>query len=166
MASKWSGLKEKLPAFEQEPAWQAKVEEKKKEYIGLDTAELAREFRNARQTKKQYEDCIAVCNMDLEALSQLLINDLESSQMQKVQLATGETVYIQIEPYCSVQDKSAVMEWIKKKKLTAMLSVQWQTLNAFVKEQLVTGKPSPPGVAVFLKTSARLRGGNSNTGEE
>lgn len=166
MPGKWNGLKGKLPAFEQEPAWQAKVEEAKSQYVGLDTAELAREFKSQRANKKQREDEVSQINIHLESLSQLLCADLESSQLQKVQLGTGETVYVQVEPYCSVQDRQAVLDWIRKKKLTAMLSVQWQTLNAFVKECLVNGKPAPPGVNVFLKTSARLRGGNGGPSNE
>lgn len=165
MCGKWTSLKTKLPKFEAEPEYAAKVEEIKGQFIGLATAELAREFKRARAQKKEFEEQVYDLNVGLEALSQLLIADLEARAIQKMQLTTGETVYIQDEPYASVADQAALLAWVKKQKLTGLLSLNWQTMNGIVKEHLAAGRPAPPGVKVFMKTSARLRNGASGSEE-
>ncbi len=159
---KWTSLKKQLPKFEVEPEYAARVEEKKKEYIGLDTAEMAREFKVVRGAKKAAEETISGLNLELEALSQLLVNDLETQSISKLTLQTGETVFISDEPYSSVADKEALMAWVKKKKMQSLLTLNWQTMNSMVKELLSAGKPIMPGVKVFMKSSARLRNGNSS----
>lgn len=165
MCGKWTSLKTKLPKFEAEPEYAAKVEELKQQFVGLDTTELAREFKRARAQKKEFEEQVYDLNVGLEALSQLLIADLEARAIQKMQLATGETIYIQDEPYASVADQAALLAWVKKQKLTGLLSLNWQTMNGIVKEHLAAGRPAPPGVKVFMKTSARLRNGASGSEE-
>jgi hypothetical protein len=165
MPGKWSKLKGKIPKFEIDSSWQEKVDESKKAYIGLDSTELTREFARRRAMKKTLEGHISLENTELEAISQILIKDLEGSEIQKIGLTTGETGYIQDEPYSSVEDKKKLMAWIKKSKLTDILTVHWQTLNGIVKERLGEGKPLPPGVKAFLKTSFRLRGGGKEEEE-
>jgi phage host-nuclease inhibitor protein Gam len=159
---KWAALKRKVDLWQQPPEYQTKVDEAKGQYVGMEAAELAHRFAHHRNAKSALEEQIKGFNVELEALSQLLVENLESSEIQKVQLTTGETVYIQVEPYCAVQDKEALHAWIKKSKLQSLFTVNFQTMNGLVKEMLMAGKPAPPGVAVFLKTSARVRGGNHN----
>ncbi len=162
MPGKWRSFKDKLPKFEVEPEYAARVEEKKKEYIGLDTAEMAREFKVIRAAKKAAEEAISGLNLELEALSQLLVNDLETQSISKLTLQTGETIFISDEPYASLDDKEALMAWVKKKKMQSLLTLNWQTMNSLAKELLSAGKPIMPGVKVWLKTSVRLRNGNSS----
>lgn len=159
MAGKYAKLKGKLEKFQVDPSWQEKIDEAKKEYVGLDTAEMAREFGMHRRVKQNLEAQIKLENTHLEALNQLLVGDLDGSELQKITLTTGETGYIQDEPYSSIEDREALMAWTKKKKLLKMLTWHWQTLNGMVKEFLIDGKPLPPGVKCYLKTSFRLRGG-------
>lgn len=158
---KYAALKSTLPKFELEPDFRQKVDAIKSKFIGCDAVELARSFAMARKEKQTLEAEIKSQNVELEALSQLLVENLEGAEIQKIQLATGETCYLQDEPYASIEDRSQVMAWMKKHKLTAMLTVQWQSYNAMVKDMLVQGKAVPPGTKVYMKTSARLRGGNS-----
>jgi hypothetical protein len=159
MASKWGSLKNKIEPFALEQTYQARVDEVKKTYVGLDTAELAREFAAHRRIKREHEDVIKDENTELEALSQLLVADLESSDIQKVTLATGETTYISSEPYSTVADKVKMLAYLRKAKMQELLSLNFQTMNALNKERLAAGKEPLPGTVVYLKTSARVRGG-------
>lgn len=162
---KWAPFKNKLDKFQQEPEWQEKVNEAKKAYIGLDASELARTFSIERNAKRDLEAQVKLHNCELEALSQLLVETLEGSSLQKIQLSTGEVCFIQDEPFASVTDRELMLSWLRKKKLQRLLSVNIKTLNAFIKELLVEGKPIPPGTAVYLRTTARLRGGSQGTEE-
>lgn len=165
MASKWSKLKDKVPPFEIPPEWAAKIDEAKATYIGLNTAELAREFVLHRNVKKNLENQVKLENTEMEALSQLLVSELEGTAMAKVTLLTGETIYVNSEPYATVEDKPKMMAWLKKSKLQSLLSLNYQTMSGLVKEYLAAGKEPPPGIKVYLKTSARVRGGNNEENE-
>lgn len=163
---KYTHLRGQLPAFELEPVFQQKVTDAKTAYQALSVADLAREFGMQRKEKDAHEEAIKVINVELEALSQLIVEDLEAGDLQKVQIASGATVYTQVEPYSSVENKEALFAYIKKAKMQALLTLPWQTLNALNKERLIGGKPVLPGSRCFLKTSARLRGANQTNGDE
>ena len=159
---KYDQLKTKLQPFALETEYQQKVDEEKKSHIGLSASDLARAFAMIRSMKRDREEQIKKLNVQLEALSQLLVEHLEADAVQKIQLQTGETCYIQSEPYSGIENRDEAIAWLKKHKLSNMLTIQWQTMNAFNKERLVNGEPPMPGTKVYLKTSARLRGGNNN----
>jgi hypothetical protein len=159
---KYDTLKTKLPKFEQEPTFQAKVDEIKSQYQALDAPELARIYSLERRRKKDFEEQIADLDVGLEAISQLLVDQMEAGGLMKFSLASGECCFQQTEPYSSMQDQQALMTWIKKQRLQSLLTLQWQTMNALNKERLVAGKPPLPGTAVFLKTSIRLRNGTAD----
>ncbi len=156
---KWAGFRDKLQPFKQEDSWQQKIDEVKSQFVGCDTAELARALVMARNFKQDLETQVKSYNTEIEALSQLLVDNLESSEIQKVGLSTGETVYLQSEPYTSTKDQKACMAWLRKKKLTSMFTIHWRSLNSLVKEMLIDGQPIPDGVEVYYKTSARITGG-------
>ncbi len=172
MPGKYTTLRGKLPAFEEEPAYAAKIEERKR--LVVDFTEnpeaanvnwLAVRFAAARAEKQRLEDQIYDRNIEIEALSQLLVEALEVQSLEKVELSSGALVFIQDTPYPVVKDKAALLAWIKKQRMNDLLGVNYQTLKGLTNERLVAGQPPPPGVECFLKTQARLRGAR-NGGEE
>lgn len=165
MASKYIALKGKLPAFELEPEFQSKINSAKAIYSRLTPAELANELALQRKNKNYHEEQIKNTNVELEALSQLIVEHLEADDLQKIQLASGITVYTQVEPYSSLTSNEELMAYLKKAKLTNLLTLHYQTMNALNKERLINGKPVLPGTRCFLKTSARLRGASAGGDE-
>lgn len=159
---KYDALKGKLPQFQQESSFQAKVDEMKAQFVGLAATDLVREYKLARQQKQDHEEQIADLNVGLEAISQLLVDQMEAGGLMKFSLASGETCFQQTEPYSSIQDQQALLAWIKKQRLQSLLTLQWQTMNALNKERLIAGKPPLPGTQVFLKTSIRLKNGTNS----
>lgn len=157
---KYDALRGNLPAFQQEPSFQQKIDEAKNQYQALEQAELARIYNLERQKKRLLEAQVSEINVNLEALSQILLEHFEATGLSNFQLQTGETCFQQTEPYSSVQDQAALIAYVKKQKMQNLLTLAWQTMNAMNKERLVSGKPPLPGTAVFLKTSIRLRGGS------
>jgi len=162
---KYDQLKGRLPAFQQEPSFQQKVEDAKKKYLKFEAANLIAAFSLERQNKKNYEEEISKRNIELEALSQLLVENFEASGLAKLSLASGETCYTQTEPYSSVADQAVLLAFVKKQKMQNLLSLAWGTMNALNKERLINGKPPLPGTQVWLKTSVRLRGGSQESEE-
>jgi hypothetical protein len=159
---KYDALKTKLPKFKQEPTFQQAVDAVKIQYQALDAPELARIYSLERRRKKDFEEQIADLNVGLEAISQLLVEQMEAGGLMKFSLASGECCFQQTEPYSSIQDQQALMAWIKKQRLQSLLTLAWSTMNAFNKERLMAGKPPIPGTQVFLKTSIRLRNGTAD----
>ena len=162
---KYDSLKGKLPEFEQESSFQQKVSERKAPIQTLDAPNLARMFSLARQTKKKLEAEISIQNIELEALSQLLVENFEASGLANLKLATGELCYPQTEPYSLLKNEEEENLFLKKNKMEKLKKLPWQTRNAINKERLVAGKPPMPGSEVFLKTSMRLRGGTDSESE-
>lgn len=153
---KYDKLKGKLPAFQLETSFQQKVDEAKSQYQFLEAPELARMFKQEKLNKKNLEEKVSLVNVEIEALSQLLVQNFEENGLQKITLEDGKTCYMQIEPYSSVSDQSILLAEIKKQKMQALLTLAWGTINAINKERLLAGKPPLPGTKVFLKTSIRL----------
>jgi hypothetical protein len=146
-----------LPQFKEPQEWQEQINEVKQEMVGLETAEVARTFAMWRKEKKELEEKIKEINTEMEACSQLLVEHLQGQDVQKITLSTGETVYLQSDPYPSVQDKEQLRMWVVQTGMEEILSVHYQTLVGLVKERLNNGEEPPPGVEVFLKTKARCR---------
>lgn len=170
MASKYASLKTKLPAFEEESSYQQKIDEEKKLILAyaenaedVNVAFLAARLEQAKQNKDEIEERLYGVNVQIEALSQLLITAMDNQSLEKVSLSSGATVYLNYAPYPSVEDREKLFAWIKKQRMVKLLTVNHQTLKGLVNELLANGKSVPPGVNVFLKTSARLlRGRNGD----
>ncbi len=168
LMGKYTAFRSKLPAFEQPKEWADKVNAWKMEFIGTvngqhaNAAFLARAYADIDLKKKELEERIAQYNIELEAISQLGVEALEENGLQKIDLAAGGYVSIKDTPYTSVEDRAAIFAWIKKNKLTDLLSVNYQTLNGMNNERLVSGKPTIPGTKVFIKTKLTVRGVNGD----
>lgn len=143
-----------LPQYQEEPEYQEKVETAKGPFVGLSTAELAREFKRTRLLKKDLEEQVSSLNIELLALSQLLVNDLQGQELSKVTLDSGGTVYLKTEVYPATTDKALVRVWAIEAEMPEILTVNYRTLQSIVKERLQEGLDLPPGVAAFLKISA------------
>lgn len=175
---KYTHLRHKLPAFEVsaeasgQAAWFAKVTEWKQEFLGTENGEnanasrLATEYALRDRRKKDLESQISQLNIELEALSQLGVEAMESDGTQKIDLASGGSVSIKDTPYTSTEDREKVFDWIKKNKMKSILTVNYQTLSAINNERLVAGKEVIPGTKVFLKTKLLVRGVSNGASSE
>lgn len=166
---KYSKLRGVVPTFEEDVSYQAKVNDAKQLLLSAENLEaanvnrLAALFAARKAMKDAHEETISELNVEIEALSQLLCDALEDQSIQKVELASGAVLFLQDTPYPKVVDKEALLEWIKKNKMSSLLGINHQTLKGLTNELLVSGKPAPVGVEVYLKTQARIR--NAKNGD-
>ncbi len=177
---KYTHLRHKLPAFALSAeasglaAWYAKVDKFKQDFLGCamganaNAARLAAEYARRDAQKRTLEAEISELNIELEALSQLGCEAMESDGAQKIDLSAGGYVSISDRPYSSVEDRAKVFAWVKKNKMTDLLTLHYQTLSALNNERLVEGKPLIPGTKVFMKTKLTVRnvGTNGNDDKE
>lgn len=163
---KYEGLKGVLPkgnpvSDELSPEaigkFEMKVREERAKLTGLPFEELVAAYVAARDEKEALEELLSECNAKVEALTRATIDGLEETGLTSVTLVTGEAVDSSVEPYAQVTDRDAVRNWAKESGYENSLQLPWSTLNAIVKERLLSGEPEPPGVTAFLRTKLRLR---------
>ena len=170
----YTKYRDELPRFQNDKPYQQKVDAAKRALLGLpgsqkpgrraaqaaNVAALARQFAKVKRAKKKLEDKIGDCNVELEALSQLLTDRLETEETQAVELRGGITVSLKDEPYPFVTDRRKIFAWIKKRKMLDLLTVHHQTLKGLVGDALKAGTPSaiPDGVELFIKVGAKCTG--------
>lgn len=183
MANKWAHLKGEIKKFEQEPGWAQEIDEAKRylrqakdgckpqpddehnwpaccehglEFLPMPRITLCGELNDEDLSKKKLEADLHSCNTRREAISQLLLEQLEAEGTNSIRNAFG-TFFIGDEPYSKVIDKQAYLKWIGEQGLSALLSVPYQSTNAQVKARLEEGQPVPPGIEVYIKSSIRRR---------
>lgn len=149
---KYDHLVDSLPTLQrEEPTYQAKVDAKKREIYeelgeALSSPSMAILFKRAREDKDGAERILYDINLELTAITQMLIDRYEIDGITSTRLDTGETVSIQYEPYAVVEDKEKVWQWCKDNGYEREMQLNWKTLNAITKERLLQGQPEPDGV--------------------
>lgn len=153
---KWSKFKNTLVRFAQPEAWQSKVDKRKQHFSQMSKVELCKQFTLVKDEKDRLNDELSVANIDEEALHQILVELLESEGDTQIKNEFG-TFFIRDEPYCSVQDRRAYLDWVRESKMEDILTVNYQTTSGLVKKKLEDGEDVPPGITVFLKSSIGFR---------
>lgn len=108
----------------------------------------------AKQIKDLAEDIEKVVNLRLEALDQILVDNLEGEDESKIVNSLG-TFSLVDSPYPKVADKPAFLGWVRETDQEEILSVNYQTMAAIVKAKIEKGEELPAGVEVFIKTTVR-----------
>lgn len=118
---------------------------------------MAKELRKIIRSKEELETQISELNVKIEALNQMLVDELEDEGITKFTLPEGLTTYQEQRVYVAIQDKEKFYEWIDANGLDDLYTVHSSTASALVKERLENGQELPPGAAAFLKASIRFR---------
>lgn len=156
---KWSGLKNNLVKFEHPPDYQSRVDEVKQHSKLRDRADvdLCELYGQMRDKKDALESQVKELNLQLEAVQQELVERMEEQGITGIKTLDHGNFFLKDDPYSSVQDRSAFHQWIRETGQEGLFTVMYQTANGIVKECLSSGKPLPPGMAVFMKTSVTRR---------
>jgi len=159
---RWDKLKERYEKapLRAEEGYRDRLSETIANHSGKTIAELTAAYREARDTKEEHEEAIKGLNLELEALSQLLIEKLEQQDLTSIKTDEGHTFTVKTEPYPSVFDRGILEEHIEKHpELDYLYSVHPSSLSALVKDLLDSGRDAevPAGVKIFLKSIIQMR---------
>jgi hypothetical protein len=158
---KWSGLKDKYPPrIDGDTDFLEKVREARTANAASTLPELITTFAAARDEKKQHEETIKKLNVLLEALGQLLLEQLEAQDLISIRTDAGQLLTVTTTPYASVVDRGLLEAYLEKNEdLQYLYTVHPSSLNALVKGLLEEGRDAemPPGVGVFLKSGISIR---------
>ena len=138
--------------------YQEKVDRAKEQITDRAATALAAEYARLRAEKDKANAALSAINLRIEAYEQLLAESQESRaegwgqfgvKDNALRLASGETVRIQKEPYGKVADKEAFRLWCIANGYERQLQLWPSTMNALVKERLLTGEEPPDGTEAF-----------------
>lgn len=145
-----------LPIQSEEPSYQAKVDAKMREIYAevgeaLSSGSIAELYKEARRQKEAVEKELYDANLELQAVTQMLIDRYEIDGISSLKLDSGERIGLQYEPHAVVEDKAAVWKWCKENGYEREMQLMWGTLNAITKERLLAGQSEPDGVRAYTK---------------
>jgi hypothetical protein len=170
---KYSHLKGSMTRFQEMPEYQTKVNSKKDDIRDMlkagdypvNTRQIGRVYAKARIEKSRLEALVKEQNLIIEATVQMLVEMMEDADFTKVTLGDGVSMSLKDDVYVTVKDKTEFLNWIDQEELTDLLSVNYQTMAALVKNRIIAGEPIPPGVATYFKQGITLYGAK-NVSEE
>lgn len=163
---KYAHIIDKLPRFlGTEPKYQEKVEAVKQAIVkeakdagsAVHAIGLSQDYERLRAEIDALEQQLSDSNLQLEAVSQLLVDHFEIEGVQSLRLEDGKSVGVQYEPYAQVKDREAFRLWCISMGLEKSMMLPWQTTNALTKERLLAGESEPDGVTAHAKTKIVLR---------
>jgi hypothetical protein len=154
---KWTWIREKLPKFQDPESGSEKFQKAKQEIESrnLSLGDLVELYRELRDEKDALEDKVKELNPSIGA-AVLLINDkMEQQGITSVRMKDGGSVSEDIQPYVSLADSDAFIQWVYETNKQEMLTMHYQRMASLVKEYLEQGMPAPPGVNVYYKQGLR-----------
>ena len=183
MAGKYNKLKGKLTAFSQDATYQQQLDKLKKRTpvplsilqgkleqvlrdksnhkiitpLSMRLADLADAWDRVRALKDKMDEYSRACAHMLDAISQVMVDKMEDADATSQSFGPLGTFYLKDTPYPSVEDRAALVKWMKKNKMEDILTVNYKTLEGIVNERLIEGKTVPAGVKVFMKTTLARR---------
>lgn len=140
--------------------YQDKVNAEKQKIGKRQPTEIARMYGVLRAQKEALAAQEGILNLQLAALTQLLIESHEHQEegwgqygvaSNALRLPDGDTVRIQGEPYGQVTDKEAFRRWCIANGYESQLQIWPSTMNAIVKERCLSGEALPDGTEAFPK---------------
>lgn len=161
MATKWDNRKGQFP---RRPAGNddfiAKVGHAKMEFAGRPIAWLADRWSEAKRQKEEYEAAISNWNVDLEALAQTLLDQMEAQDLTHCETTAGQRLGVKTDIYPSVVDPQALEKYLEENPdLQYLYKVHPASLAALVRDLLERGLDSqvPPGISIFFKSTVGVR---------
>ncbi len=166
MPGKYSSLKGQLTKFSGEDGYQERVNRKKdsiKDQLRsadypINIHSLGRILVEARQEKSRLEELVKEQNLIIAAMEQELVELMEGEDFSSVKLSNDVSIYIKDDVYVTVKNKEEFHNWVRETDQEDLLTVNYQTMSALVKNRLIESEPIPPGVSAYFKQSISVRG--------
>lgn len=166
MPGKYSHLKGRLTKFSGEAEYQDRVNRKKEEIVeelkdkglSLTPGNFGTVLIAARQEKSRLEALEKAENLIIEAMNQMLVEQMEAQDYTNLKMGNGVSLSIKDDVYCTVKNKKEFYDWIEETGQQDLLTVNYQTMASMTKTCLVDGTPIPPGIDTYFKQSITVRG--------
>lgn len=169
MAGKYDHITPGLPWKQPDDVkYQQRVDDEKpkiREELGeVSAPSLTERYAALREQKDAIEETLSACNLQLEAVTQMIFDQYEADEISSVKRSDGGSVTVGTEPYARVVDPVALWDWgMEQENIARSFTLNWQTLNSLVKELLLKRLPEPPGVEAVSRKKITFRRGKGST---
>lgn len=161
LMGKWDKFKGKFPRRPVgDDSFVARVAELRAFYAKYPIAQLADEFVELQGYKDEHEEAISQLNVKLEAVAQVLHDQLEAQDLSQAMTSHGQKLGIKTDIYPSITDPEAFERHLRDNPdLQYLKKVHPASLGAFVRDLLERGKDGelPPGISIFFKSTVGVR---------
>ena len=162
---KYTVVSSNLPPLQPtDKSYQDKVEEHKATLSTFTPKAILKLYVKQRKVRNKAKDNLGQANLELEAISQLLIEQFEAEGIESKKLETGESLSVHPEPYPVINNNEVFRLWCVKEGLERLMKLPWQSTSAIVKERLLNGEAEPPGVTTYSKQKISFRKGQNAQG--
>lgn len=149
---KWNRLLRDVPLVQEEPSYQARVDERKTEYADFDAVRLVKTYFALRDVKQREEEAISDVNLSIKAIEQLLIAAYTAQDISSLTVEDLGSVRVQPEPTVKVLDKEAFRQWCLANGFEREMTLHYQTAVSVMKTLLENGEPIPDCVEINCYT--------------
>lgn len=161
------------PIDEDDPKRAEKIDAKKRQLLSGDrendvepverrATSLAEFYAEIRLTRDRLKQMLYDTNVELDAVTELMVEQFEVEGITSITLEDGTNVRLQSEPYSQVKDWTKVIKWAKNDpdlQSKVRETVPWQSINGAIKALLLEGVPEPDGIEVYHKVTPFLSRG-------
>lgn len=148
---KYSHLK--LPKFVEPDVdnHRLRVNEAKDKIHNRKSTELSRRYTGIRIEKKRAQDILSCVQVQLDACSELLVDQFEADGITSLKLEDGSSVRVDVKPYPVTKDREVFRQWCIDDGLQKEMHLAWPTMSSLMCNMLLAGEDIPPGLEAFMK---------------
>lgn len=175
-ASKWAFLKGKYPTIAMDADWFAQIDAVLNSVVVTGESEddiiegrvtvrdlpdnaLASRYNGVRTAKAELEARISMMNVEIAAYERLFETRFEDEGISSKKFEDGTLISITPQPSVQIEDRQAVLDWIRETKQEELLTFNSSTMAALVKQLILDGKVLPPGINVNMSSRFSKSGG-------
>jgi hypothetical protein len=133
---------------------QDRIDEEKIRFSNRATpSALTAEYASLRADRAALEESLSKTNLSIAACEQLMEKAFEDEGISSMKTSLG-SIQARTEPYPIVEDREGFRDWCAADPdIRQLMVLNPMTAKSLVKERLLQGQDTPPGVRAFLKTT-------------
>jgi hypothetical protein len=134
--------------------YQDRIDEEKIRFSNHATpSALTAEYASLRADRAAIEESLSKTNLSIAACEQLMEKAFEDEGISSMKTSLG-SIRSQSEPYPVISNREEFRDWCNSDPdLRQQMTLNHMTAKALVKERLLQGQDTPPGVSAFVKTT-------------
>ena len=114
-------------------------------------AVLAAKYAVQRGIKDAIQAELSMCQVTLDAISQLMASQFENEGTTSVTLSNGDKIRIEPGIHPKIEDHEAFRLWcFSDPDLSKKMTLHSSTASSLIKQLLIVGEPEPPGVKAVV----------------
>ena len=99
-----------------------------------DITKIAQKLYSLRQKKEDIQDTLKLVQKELDQIESELISDLQQAGINRVDVEGCGSFSLATRRFYKITDREAIYQFLLERDNTDLLTVNHQTLNAYVKE--------------------------------